>query len=260
MKKKKKNTAVTDKENELTERLGQLEKENKRLRAELDRFKYDKTINDSITTRHREKSWQLSLRQGALKKDLFERKNFASYLFGTFKSRTFFLYYQKFIFLLRKYAFVTTTLKILLFLWTLLQSSALFVLFTGSIAIIAPLTIFFSYIAIFLTFLGRKKLNRRMRQTLKDKKITVFYPPKGRAFDTNSYFRSFVRSSASAEDSAVVIVSPYYFNTKGITRSKKYYIAARLEAQNVILIRKHYFFTFKKHVLSDISDNITYIF
>jgi hypothetical protein len=256
---KKSNKAL---ETELSEKLCQLEKENKRLRAELDRFKYDKTINDSITTRHREKSWQLSLRQGALKKDLFERKNFASYLFGTFKSRTFFLYYQKFIYLLRKYTFVTTTLKILLLLWTLLQSSALFVLFTGSFAIIAPITVLFSYIAIFLSFLGRKKLNRRMRQTLQGKKITVFYPPKGRAFEENSYFKSFVRSTASAEESAVVIVSPYYFDTKGISHSRRYYLSERLEAPNIILIRKHYFFTFKKHVLSlsDASGNITYIF
>ena len=242
------------------ETLEELKKENKRLRAELDRYKYDQTINDSILARHHEKSWQLSLRQGSLKKDLFERKNFASYLFGTFKNRTFFLYYQKFIYILRKYTFVTTTLKILLLIWTLIQSSALFVLFTGSIALIAPFTIFFSYVMIFLTFLGRKKLNRRMKQTLKDKKITVFYPPKGQAFASHSYFKSFVSSTAAAPDSVAVVVSPYYFNSKGLSRSKKYYLAARFESDNVILIRKHYFFTFKKHVLSGASDNVTYIF
>ena len=254
---KKKDTTA-----ELTsaEKIDALEKENKRLRAELDRYKYDKTINDSIYARHRERSWQLSLRQGALKKELFERSNFASYLLGTFKSRTFFLYYQKFIFLLRKYSFVTTTLKILLILWTALQSSALFVLFTGSLAIVAPVTIIFSYIAIFITFLGRKKLNRRMKQTLSGKKITVFFPQKGRAFAQGSYFKGFAGSAASSENSAVVVVSPYYFDTKGVSGSKKYYLAARLEDENVILIRKHYFFTFKKHVLSDASDDITYIF
>ena len=260
MKKRKKIPAAYEKEHGLSQKLLELEKENKRLRAELDRYKYDKTIKDSIYSRHSERSWQLSLRQGAQKKELFERKNFASYLFGTFKSRTFFLYYQKFIYILRKYTFVTTTLKILLLLWTALQSSALFVLFTGSLAIVAPITIIFSYIAIFLTFLGRKKLNSRMRQTLKNKKITVFYPPKGRAFDNSSYFISFVSSSASREDSAVVVVSPYYFDTKGISRSRRYYLASRFEAPNVILIRKHYFFTFKKHVLSDASENITHIF
>lgn len=253
--KKSKKTELT-----ATQTIEELKKENKRLRAELDRYKYDQTINDSIHARHHERSWQLSLRQGALKKDLFERRNFASYLFGTFKSRTFFLYYQKFIYILKKYTFVTTTLKVLLFLWTLLQSSALFVLFTGSIAIIAPFTIFFSYVAIFLTFLGRKKLNRRMMQTLKDKKITVFYPPKGQAFASHSYFKSFVSSAASSPDSVVVVVSPYYFNAKGLSKSKKYYLAVRFESDNVILIRKHYFFTFKKHVLSGASDNVTYIF
>ena len=254
---KKKDTTA-----ELTsaEKIDALEKENKRLRAELDRYKYDKTINDSIYARHRERSWQLSLRQGALKKELFERSNFASYLLGTFKSRTFFLYYQKFIFLLRKYSFVTTTLKILLILWTALQSSALFVLFTGSLAIVAPVTIIFSYIAIFITFLGRKKLNRRMKQALSGKKITVFFPQKGRAFAQGSYFKGFAGSAASSESSAVIVVSPYYFDTKGVSASKKYYLAVRLEDENVILIRKHYFFTFKKHVLSDASDDITYIF
>ena len=254
MKNKKSTEALT-----AEEKIDALEQENKRLRAELDRYKYDKTINDSIYARHRERSWQLSLRQGALKKELFERKNFASYLFGTLKSRTLFLYYQKFIFILRKYAFVTTTLKILLVLWTALQSSALFVLFTGSLAIVAPITTIFSYIAIFLTFLGRKNLNRRMKQTLGGKRITVFFPQKGRAFAQDSYFKGMVNATAS-ENAAVVVVSPYYFDTKGVSVSKRYYLAARHESENVILIRKHYFFTFKKHVLSDASDDITYIF
>ena len=194
------------------------------------------------------------------KRDLFERKTFASYLWGTFKNRTFFLYYQKFIFVLSKYTFITTSLKVLLFLWTLLQSSALFVLFTGSVAVVMPVTIILSYLTIMLTFFGRKELNRRTRQALNGKKITVFFPPKGHAFKKTSYFRELVRSASDDPDSAVVIVSPYYFASNGVSGSKRYYLTIRFEKENVIILRKHYFFTFKRNVLSDLSDDLTFIF
>jgi hypothetical protein len=247
------------------ELIKELRSENERLRAEIQRYRYEKDISSSLQARHREKFWQLSMRQGCAKRELFERKNFASYLFGTFKNRTFFLYYQKFVNFVRKYALVTTTLKILLFLWTVLQSSALFVLFTGSVAISAPFTIIFSYITILLTFFGRKNLNRRIKHVLDDKKVTVLFPPKGRPFEPDSYFRHLVNTLSSSPDMAVVIVSPYYFSSKGMSNlnPKRYYIAARTESEgerNIIMIRKHYFLTFKKHVLSDIGKNLTYIF
>ena len=252
----KKTENIIDNEQKIKE----LQAENQRLRRELHRYKRQKEFGDSIYARHHEKTWQINLRQGASKENLFERKNFASYLFGTFKNRTFFLYYQKFIYVIRKYTFITATLKILFFLWTILQSSALFVLFTGSVAIGAPITILFSYMALMLTFFGRKNLNHRLRHTLEGKKITVFFPSKGRAFEHSSYFKQMVRSSANDPDHAVVIVSPYYFAPKGFSRSKKYYLASRFESENIILIRKHYFFTFKKHVLSDMSHDLTFIF
>jgi hypothetical protein len=200
------------------------------------------------------------MRQSVAKKDLFERRTFASYLWGTFKNRTFFLYYLKFVDVLRKYAIVTTTLKVLLVIWTLLQSSALFVLFTGSVALSAPITILLSYIALIIAFFGREKLNKRTRRALKGKKVTVFFPSKGRPFDRTSYFREFVNSLAKDPGAAVVIVSPYYFGSRGVSALKRYYLAARFERENVILIRKHYFFTFKKNVLSDMTDSLTYIF
>ncbi|MBQ8345954.1 MAG: hypothetical protein IJY42_06800, partial [Clostridia bacterium] len=48
---------------------------------------------------------------------------------------------------------------------------------------------------------------------------------------------------------AVVVVSPYRISPKGLNGSRKLYFTAREEFPAVYLIRRYYFFSFRKHVL-----------
>jgi hypothetical protein len=240
-----------------------LEEENRRLRDKIKELQRESSQKNIFGKEVRnEKTYSAYLRHCANREKLFSRKNFASYIIASIKTRSLFLYYQRLIYVIRKYTFITTTLKILTFFLAIIQSSALFVLFTGTLAISAPITVLFSYIALTFSFFERKKLNRNTKQMLKSKKITVFFPPKERAFEKNSYFRSYVDTTAkkNPEDTAVIIVSPFYFSPKGISNSKRHYAALRIEDKNIILIRKHYYFTFRKNVLKDRSNDTTFIF
>ncbi len=257
MKKAKKENDSTD------QKISALEEENKRLRARVKELEIEISEKNIFKNdRRKEKTYNTYLRHTANRKELFSKKNFALYIIASIKTRSLFLFYQRLIYVIRKYTFITTTIKILAFLFAVIQSSAIFVIFTGTVAITAPITILFSYVALTLSFFGRKKLNKKTKQILEGKKITVFFPPKERTFEKNSYFRNLVNSISQKgpNGNAIIIVSPFYFSPKGISTSKKYYAALRIENENILLIRKHYYFTFKKNVLRDRSNDTTFIF
>lgn len=241
------------------EKIRKLRAENKQLRAK------NATLCDELNSLKRDallraKAARISHRDNAHRAKLFLRKSFASFLVGSFKLRSLFSFYQRLVYIVRKYTLITTTLKILTFALGILQSGAIIVLFTGTMAITVPLTLLFSYTAAVLTFVFRKRLTARMKASLKDKRITVFFPPKSRAFEANSYFRGMVRDAATDADAVAVIISPFAFSPVGISMKRSFFLAARREEEGIIIMRPHYFFTFKKKILAEHDKNITFIF
>ncbi len=235
-----------------------LKDENRRLKAEI--FLLQERLKASGSGRSKgDKGWQYFFARTARKQELFEEKNYTRFLFGRLKSRSVFGYYQRLIYLIRKYTFVTTSLKVLSFIWAFIQSSAVFLIIAGAMAIIAPITIIFSYIAIVASLFARKKLNSKMRRLLAKKKITVLFPsPK--AFSKRSYFRKMISDISKEKNAFVIIVSPYYFSPKGIGDSGRYFLALRRENDNTVMVRNHYFFTLKKKLFNTHSDRLTFIY
>lgn len=245
-----------------TEReLRRIRRENKLLRSEIRRLKLKYSyIKDPVWAKSK-KTYAIYFKQSAAKDKLFSKNNFAAYLVSSLKDNSFFLYYQRVIYFLKKYTVIRATLGILAFLWAFLQSSALFVLFTGTMAITLPLTLIFSYVALIFTFNQRRKLNRAILSKAKNKKITVLFPSKGRAFEKGSYFGAMVADISKNEDTIVIIVSPYFFSPKTIlSYRKKPYLNAGDIISNIITVRKHYYFSLKKHLLDHNTDNLTFIF
>ena len=232
-----------------------LKKENRRLRAENYALREQLRISDKRDAAH-SRAIKESLKRRTDKAKLYSKKSFAAFLLGSFRAKTLFSYYQRIVYIVRKYTFVTTSIKIFTFLFALLQSSALIVLFTGTLAISIPITLISSYLAVTFTFLFRKRITKKTKEALRGKRITVLFPSKGRAFEKNSYFRGMIKDITKDENSVAIVVSPYYFSSIGIGKSKKYYLATRNDGEGVIMIRNHYYFTFKKKILSKASDSI----
>lgn len=239
--------------------LRELRAENKLLRAE-NALLYEelRALNKNALTT--EKQRRILLESTAARAELFSRKGFASFLVGSFKLRSLFSFYRRLVYIVKKYTFITTTLKILTFILGVLQSGAIIVLFTGTMAITLPLTLIFSYTAIVLSFIFRKRLTKRTRDMILGKSVTVFFPPRSRAFEKSSYFRRMVYEAAKKRNSLSVIVSPYAVSAAGISGKRTPFLAIRQEGERIIIMRSHYFFTFKKKILSRHKKNITFIF
>ena len=252
-------------------RIRKLSEESRLLKKKLNRLRMQQAaskVSISPVSNKNENVYELMLYEASSRRRLFTRStSYAAYLIGSLKTNSLFIYYKRVVYAIRKYAFFTTTLKILAFVFALVQSSALFVIVTGSLAVTVPFTVLFSYIAILISFFFKKKQTKNIRSMLcgnennsKPKNAVVFFPPKGRAFESTSYFKQTVSYFGNKKDTVAIIVSPYYFSSKGYSNKKNYYSSLRYECKNVIIIRKHYYFTLYKNVLKNISDRTIYIF
>ncbi len=241
------------------EKIKALTAENKRLKLEVEALKRE--LEDTGKIKHTRGDRTVAAFEKASRTEkLFSRKYYTTYLFENIRSTSLFNIYERIIRAIKRYTLLTTTLKILTFIITFIESSAIFVFVASAFIISVPITVFLSYAAIVMSFLGSKRLNRRNKELLSGKNITLMFPQRGKAFEQGSFFRGMVRDTAKKPDSVVVIVSPYVFGVKGISSRQTPYLASRLEGDNILIVRKHYYFTLKKRMLGSMADRTTVIY
>lgn len=235
--------------------------ENRRLSREIDELKREiDELNGKGGRWQKQGKYQSALKRRADYEDMFSKKNFFSFAFSHLKHTSFFGMYKKLVSIIRRYTFLTVTFKIASILFLLVETAALFVISTSAFFISIVLTFITSYIFAFLTIFVRHKSNRENIEILKDKDVTIFFPPKERAFDIDSYFSGFVRSISQEKDSVVVIVSPFTKKNIGLNGSKKKYFASRLDGDNILIVRRYYYFTLRNKIIEKYSSHITEIY
>ena len=163
----------------------------------------------------------------AKRASLFSKRSFSAFLIASFKLGSLFSLYKRLVLIVRRYTLITTTLKILAFILGIIQSGAIIVLFTGAAAIALPITLVFSYVLLVISFIFEKRLTKKTRAIVFGKKISVFFPPRHKALERDSYFRKMVRDAASDADSVAVIVSPYPVSPRGVSNASSFFLATR---------------------------------
>ena len=258
----KKNVRVSEmSHSDAKKHIRKLTVENRRLSREIDELKREiDELNGKGGKWQKQGKYQSALKRRADYEDMFSKRNFFSFAFSHLKHTSFFSLYKKMISIFRRYTFLTITLKIASVLFLLVETAALFVISTSAFFISIVLTFITSYIFAFLTIFVRHKSNRENIEILKDKNVTVFFPPKERAFDLDSYFAGFAKSIVENKNSAVVIVSPFTMKTIGLNGSKKKYFASRLDGENILIVRRYYYFTLRNKIIERYSSHITEIY
>ena len=235
--------------------------ENRRLNREIDQLKHEiDELNGKTEKRHKRNKYQVALDRRSDYEYMFSKKNFFSFMFANLKHTSIFNIYKRLIQIIRRYAFLTTTIKIASILFLFVETAALFVLSTSAFFVSIILTFITSHILALLTIFVRKKSNKDNTVLLKDKKVTVFFPPKERAFDMGSYFTGFAKSEAQKENTVVVIVSPYNFKSTGLNSSRGTYYVSRSDGENILLVRRYYYFTLRNKIIDKYSSQVTEIY
>ena len=250
-------TSSTAREKRNEKHIKRLRSENRRLKSENNALKHEieqLTSNGKSFSKKNEYSNIFS--KNAQHSHLFQKKNFPSYMLGLIRNTTFFHVYSGIINAFRKYSFFKITFSILSAIFIFIESSAVFVISASFFIVSIPITLFISNLTIIVSHFNTRKKIAQSRTALENKKITVFFPSKKSQLWGDTYQNGFIKDTAKNENSFCIIVSPYVFKTSGVTAEKSHvYYTSRAEYDNVLIVRRHYYFTLRKRVLSRLNSN-----
>ena len=243
-------------------KLKELQEENRRLSAEVDALKreLEKIRGKKQVFGGKTDASVVAFERQAVNEELFRKNYYGSYFIKSLGKTTGFSVYERLINALKKYNFVKITMRVLTVLFAMIQSGTIFILTTSAVLVSLPVAFFLSGAAFLLTYLLSGLDNRRNMELLRGKDVTIFFPPKGEALSENSFFAGFVSEAAAKENGAAIIVSPYAIRPRGIGKKRRFYIFSRSESDNILIVRRHYFFRLRKRVILPAAGKISMIY
>ena len=243
-------------------KIEQLKKENLRLKREIATLKNEMQQSRAATRKITKKkdSVQSTFLHQARRENTYSQNSKAAYFRHALKNASLTRTYTQILNSVRQLTFVTTTIQVLLFALTVVKSGAIFLISTSAFIVSLPFIMIISGIGTILTLLGSKKATAQNKPILTDKDVCVFFPAKKSIIKSGTYFAGFVKSMADRPDTVCVIVTQGPFFSRGIINNNKYFSTSRLEAPNIILVRRHYYFKLKKNIIQPYSKNLTEIY
>ncbi len=191
---------------------------------------------------------------------LFSKKRYFGYIVQLIGSTSLFNLYKKILAFFRRYSLISTTLKIVLAILTVVQSSAIFVIATSASFVSIPFILVISYAVFFLAHFHRKKNDAINKKLLAEKHVFVFFPPKKRALSPDSFFSGMVEEFSRRPDHICIVVSPHFWRNHGLFGNRKPYRFSRAESESILLVRRQYYFVLKKNIFNESSNDFTEIY
>lgn len=238
---------------ELTAENSRLRRENEDLKKEIDEF-----YGNFKGKRHSDK-YKQALDTRSHVEYTFSKKSYISHLYAHLSHTSFFNIYRRMVRFVRRYSLITTTLKFASVIFLAFETAALFVISSSALFVSIAMTLIASQIVGFFTIFIRHEHLRHCKDFLKAKNVTVFFPPKS-AFYKSNFFKGYVNECAEQNNGAVIIVSPFIFNGIAPSGKKTRFGICRYDEKNVLIVRKSFYFSLKKHVIDKVCTSATEIY
>lgn len=250
---------MTSRERILKQKLDAKRKEVKKLKKELSALKKQVGMPEAETPHYKSKMAELSAR--AEYSILTENKNYIGFLINKIRRTRIFELWNKYMSYFRKLGVVPITIKAISYILVLVETSAALFLIATSFIVIIPLVTAIFASMIISAVVSYRTDNKRMSLAIDGKNIFVFFPRGKDELSGRSFWTSSLLDIASHKDSAVIIVSPFFLSISGLGgKHNRFYTNLRRERDNVFLVRRHYFFSLRKHVLTKNSDKLTLVY
>ena len=145
----------------------------------------------------------------------------------------------------RRFRLVALLFRIAALLWAILQTGAAVIFSTVLFLIALPLLASLMLGILLTALIESKKSNRRLLRATEGRTVYVLFLPR----TEHSLLGVTARELSSRENVTVIAVSPYWISSRGLSEGR-FYCTVRREAPSLYLLRRFYFFSFCKHVLS----------
>ncbi|MBO5305986.1 MAG: hypothetical protein J6B12_04410 [Clostridia bacterium] len=159
----------------------------------------------------------------------------------------------------RRFRLVSLLFRIYSYLLVLLQLGTAFVVIVIGILILLPILLLSAISIIFSALVLYRKQNTHMEKELENKRILVFFPIRDGELETDGLWKAHIRELATQKNTAILIVSPFFWSGKGLC-GNRFYFLLRKENSNIYLLRKHYYFSLKRKIFENKRDFIALIY
>ena len=136
-----------------------------------------------------------------------------------------------------------------------LQAGAFFILYTAAFIIFIPITLAVAVITLAVTLILRERNGKVLLGLLK-KDTAIIIPENKEAFNRSAIEEKI----AEHEGKSVLIVTPYFLEKKGIGESKQMFVCYRKERDNVYILRRYFFFYFRKRMKKEQTFDTSEVF
>ena len=231
--------------------------ENLRLRQTIDAMKSGFSPDSAplIPTRKkpqtREEKWQAQFYEQGRSAHGFSLRSYPRFLLDTLNATMLVRLIRKITLFFRRVRLVRLILAVSVMLSTTVLLLPFYVIVVPVMLILTGLTAFFS-----LFFSAR--MNKRLRTMLTGKHLYVFIATDDACLASDSFFCGNARELARRPDCAVLVVSPHNLGTAGLG-GKGLFLTARKEADNLFLVRRHYYFNLRRRVLRFTDEQLTVV-
>ncbi len=190
-----------------------------------------------------QKEAEKHLAESSQHKKMTEDRHFIKYVYHLFTNTPLYLHWQRILSYFRKFRAIAVFLRILTLLFTVIETGALVILSTALFLILLPFATALMLGILLTARIDSRRVNQKMKNALADKKIYVFFLPREEAD-----FLSRNAQDLAKKGNGVILISPYWISSGGIKKGH-FYFTVRCEEENLYLIRRYYFFSFRKQVL-----------
>ena len=126
-------------------------------------------------------------------------------------------------------------------------------------AAVLPFLFFGTALLTMLALMSSRRMNRILKRALTDRRIRIMIPPRSEALTEGSFFIRNACAMAAEKNVTVIVVTPYLTSGRGLGGHGPFF-TARKEAEDLYLVRRHYFFVLRRKVLDAVDGEITIIY
>lgn len=185
----------------------------------------------------------------------FNANNYFSFLLSKIKRKSFYSYFEKASKYFRNSLWLTSIFRVGLLIYQYLQAGAFFILYTAAFIIFIPITLAVALVTLIVTLVLRERNGRTLLKLL-TKDVTVIIPESKEAFSRVAIEEKI----AENEGKSILIVTPLFLGRKGLGDSKKMFVCYRNERDNIYILRRYFFFYFRKRMKKEQTFNINEVF
>lgn len=222
--------------------INRLKKENHELKKKLYRLEKEMHADDAPKVAENDE-------------DCFKANNYFSFLLSKVKRKNFYSWFEKFSKYFRNSLWVTRIFRYGLLIYQYLQAGAFFIIYAAVFVLLIPITLATSLVTLIVTLALRDR-NRRTLIKQIDKNVVFLIPSSKDAFDRIEIEQAL----AKHEGETVLLVTPFFFNKTGIGDDKRMFVCYRRERENVYIMRRYFFFYFRKRIRREQTYNIEEIY